>query len=435
MVKRLASIALFTGAAHIFTLITLKFLSQRISTDHISSIGELDSLFQFVINILAFGLQLSAVRNIAILDNWKEVYSKVQVARITLGFILIPFILLSFFKMSYQYLFLAPLFALNGDYALYARGKPVFASLLSFGRVLIPSLVLIVFSVWQQTYIVQAYIISTVVIYGVTSVVTAKRLGTHYWYFPSLQKLQLYVQSFSLGIVTMSYYFLGLGMLIIAAYFYHKGVIAVCYLGIKLYVIFKGVIRIINQAFIKEMKDEEVGLKVDQLAGFLGIAFAGAILIYPKSFITFFFNEGYLQYEWFLMVIGIAGFVSSAFTSLTTRSLLNHKDKSYAQYSVIAVFTSILFIVILSFFFQSPFIIAIGLLIGEVLMALGLIIINKLNVVTRLRFLLQITALLSLPFGIKILMGGDTYIAMISGMVLYAAVGTGMHHKKFLSFS
>src|SRR5215203_1887649 len=196
MVKRLASIALFTGAAHIFTLITLKFLSQRISTDHISSIGELDSLFQFVINILAFGLQLSAVRNIAILDNWKEVYSKVQVARITLGFILIPFILLSFFKMSYQYLFLAPLFALNGDYALYARGKPVFASLL-----------FIVFSVWQQTYIVQAYIISTVVIYGVTSVVTAKRLGTHYWYFPSLQKLQLYVQSFSLGIVTMSYYF------------------------------------------------------------------------------------------------------------------------------------------------------------------------------------------------------------------------------------
>jgi len=430
MVKRLASIALLTGAAHVFTLITLKFLSQKISTDKISIIGELDSLFQFIINILAFGLQLSAVRNIAIADNWKSTYNQVQVARITLACLLVPFGILGLFNPSYQYLVLGPLFALSGDYALYGRGKPVVASVLAFFRVFIPSLVLIIFSELYKGFIISAYISATILIYGITSVFVAKKLETRYWYWPSLKNLQLYLQSFGLGIATMAYYTLGLGILIIAAYFYNTNVIAISYLGIKLYVIFKGVIRIINQAFVKEMNNDGIGIKVDQLAGFLGIGYAGIILIFPDSFIKTFFDESYISYKDFLTVTGIAGLVSSAFTSLTTRSLLKQKDKLYAVYSIISASVCILSVIIFSYFISSPFAIAMSLLIGEVLMTLGLIIINKgITIIGRLRFLLQAAALLLLPISMRALMG-DSYLAMITGMLLYAGVGVAIYYKK-----
>ena len=50
MVNRLFKIAVFTGAAHIFTIFTLKFLSQRVPAEDISLLGEIDSLFQLIIN-------------------------------------------------------------------------------------------------------------------------------------------------------------------------------------------------------------------------------------------------------------------------------------------------------------------------------------------------------------------------------------------------
>src|SRR2546430_9492069 len=90
MIKRLIKIALLTGAAHVFTIITLKLLSQRISATEISLVGELDSLFQLIINIIGFGLQLSAVRNIVSSLDWKETYNQTQGARITLGLLLMP---------------------------------------------------------------------------------------------------------------------------------------------------------------------------------------------------------------------------------------------------------------------------------------------------------------------------------------------------------
>jgi hypothetical protein len=119
MVNRLIKIAVLTGAAHVFTIITLRYLSQKIAAEEISLLGEVDSLFQFIINIIALGLQLSAVRGIATSSNWKGTYFEAQTARITMSILLLQLAFLCFFKLHYLYFLLVHLFALFGDFSLY----------------------------------------------------------------------------------------------------------------------------------------------------------------------------------------------------------------------------------------------------------------------------------------------------------------------------
>ena len=110
MVNRLIKIAALTGAAHLFTIITLKLLSERVSAKEISLFGEVDAIFLFMFNMIGFGLQLSAVRNIASSENWKEEFHQTQVARNTLGILLMPAALLYFLKAPYQYFFLLSIY-------------------------------------------------------------------------------------------------------------------------------------------------------------------------------------------------------------------------------------------------------------------------------------------------------------------------------------
>jgi O-antigen/teichoic acid export membrane protein len=164
---------------------------------------------------------------------------------------------------------------------------------------------------------------------------------------------------------------------VIAALLYPEGVIAASYLGLKLYVIYKGVLRIINQAFIKEMINDVIGLKVDQMAMLAGILFAASLIIFPNSMILLFFNEQYLGYKDFLLLIGLSGMVFSLSSSLTTRSMLKHKDKAYAILCLLSMTVSSLLVIFLSFFYNNPASLGISLLCGELIGSVGLFIMKR----------------------------------------------------------
>jgi hypothetical protein len=433
MIKRLIKIALLTGAAHVFTIITLKLLSQRISTTEISLVGELDSLFQLIINIIGFGLQLSAVRNIISSDNWKETYNQTQSARFTLSLLLMPLAILYLIHSPYTYLLFAPIFALSGDYALYGIGKPVSASVIAFCRVFIPSLVLVIFSLWLPSFIVIAYIISTLLVYWLTSLMISKWLNVSYLYKPVFKNLLLYINSINLGIVTLSTYFIGLGLLVIASNFYDNTTIAVAYLGLKLYMVFKGVLRIINQAFVKEMIDDEVCIRVDQLATFIGVVFAASFIIFPNSCIFIFYKKDFNQYVYFFQLIGVTGLISAMFTSLTTRSLLKFKDKWYGKVSAIAAIISAFLVVLLSYFFNNPLSIAASLLSGELIVVIGLLWCNNdLAIKNRFVFVIKSMSLLLFPVMIRIFIG-DSYISLFVGMLTFSIAGIYLFYKNFSS--
>ena len=415
MIKKLIKIALLTGAAHVFTIITLKYLSQHIDSENIGRIGEIDSLFQFIINLVALGMQLSAVRYIAINENLKPLYKDAQRARLTFSLFLVILSSLFFLKPIYILFLTAPFFALSGDYALYGLGKPVTGALLAFFWVFIPAITIIVLNVLFNGYVISGYIISTILIFLFTGLILAKWIDAPYFYTPSIKSLKLYIQSINLGIVILNSYIVGLGLIFIAPIFYDQRIIAIAYFGLKVYMIFKGVLRIINQAFIKEMLSDEICLKVDQIAGLAGLGFAFPLILFPKSFIILFFSDQYQQYYSFIVVVGISGFIAAIFVSLLTRSTLKHKDALYAKYSTIASLACLIIEILFSRFYQNPVSIAIALLTGELLLTFGLVWINRdIDIKSRINFYVKCLLTVLGPILTRIYLGDSKYGVIIA---------------------
>lgn len=432
MVKRLFQIAVLTGSAHVFTLLVLGFLSKNTSPATLAKIGEIDSTFQLLISLLGFGLQLSAVRNIALSINWKPIYYETQQARITLGLLMMPVVLFAFIKSSSWLFLFAPVFALSGDFALYGRGQPVKAAIWAFCRVFIPASVLLIFLFINKNYLPHVYIVSTVVIYWLTSVAIARQLHCHYIIRPSLPKLKLYFQNIGLGISTLAIYVLGLGLMFIASFFYIENVLAVSYLGLKIYTILKGMLRIINQSFVKEMIRDEMTLKADQLSILAGVACFGATWLFPKTILILFLGEQYAEFTGFLILISLSVLITCVFISFHNRSLFKKKDKMYAQYAAIAAIVAILLVIVLSYFMQKPGSIAFALLTGELIFTIGLIHMNKdAAVLSRIKFLGK--AFLNLiPVTIMRQVTGDSLAGFCTGMVVLIGLSVFFNYKKLL---
>ncbi len=430
MFKRLFQIAFLTGIAHVFTLIVLKFLSKNTSASTLTSIGEIDSIFQLLISILGFGLQLSTVRHIALEKNWKTFYYQAQKARVALGLLITALVLLTPVYPSCWFFIFAPVFALSGDYALYGRGQPVKAAVWAFFRTFIPSLLLIVLVYINKNYLSAVYVSSTVAVFGLTGFAISRQLQCKYLVSPVLSELKLYLQNVSLGIATVVMYILGLGLMFVASFFYNEQVLAVSYLGLKLYVIFKGIMRIINQSFIKEMIHDEMTLRADELSILVGSAFFGASVIFPKSMITIFFGIQYTAFTGFITLLGLSALAMCVFMSFHTRSLFKKKDKIYAKYAAVAAIVSIITVIALSFFRQSPINIGLGLFAGELLFAAGLVYINKdTAILLRVKFLLTSLLCLLLPLFIRYLTG-DTFAGLYTGMAMLGGLYIAINYRK-----
>jgi hypothetical protein len=433
MIKRLSIVAFFTGTAYIFTIFSLKYLSATTSAFSLKSIGEIDSLVNFIVSVVAAGMLLSAVRNIAISADWKKEFLNAQRARFTLGLIIALFGFLSFTNINYILFFFAPLVALNGDYALYGRSKPVTASILAFIKISFPYLV-VVFTLWfKPEWLLFSFIASTTLVYLVTGFFISRKLGTPYLIMPSWKSLNIYVHSLSMGVVSFSYYFIGLGLIWLAAFFYQDVAIAAAFLGIKLYTIFKGVLRMLNQSFFREMTDEAVRLKVDYLAMFAGTIFLAATVLFQEAFISVFFNKGSVLQSTSLVLLGCTGFLIAPFISLHTSVLLERKDRLFSRLSLLGIVVAASACMISSFIFNGANSILFSLLLGEFVIVAGLITIcNKKNLfLPRLAFFRRNLPLLVIPIGSRILFGDNTY-SFIGSLCVYGVLFLTSNWKSFI---
>ncbi len=433
MIKRLSIVAFFTGTAYIFTIFSLKYLSATTSAFSLKSIGEIDSLVNFIVSVLAAGMLLSAVRNIAISADWKKEFLNAQRARFTLGLIIALFGFLSFTNINYILFFFAPLVALNGDYALYGRSKPVTASILAFIKISFPYLV-VVFTLWfKPEWLLLSFIASITLVYLVTGFFISRKLGTSYLIMPSWKSLNIYVHSLSMGVVSFSYYFIGLGLIWLAAFFFKDVAVAAAFLGIKLYTIFKGVLRMLNQSFFREMTDEAVRLRVDYLAMFAGTVFLAATVLFQEAFISVFFNKGSVLQSTSLVLLGCTGFVIAPLSSLHTSVLLERKDRLFSRLSLLAIVVAAVSCMISSFIFPGADSILFSLLLGEFVIVAGLITIcNKQNLfLPRLAFFRRNLPLLVIPIGSRILFGDNTY-SFIGSLCLYGVLFLTTNWKSFI---
>lgn len=432
MLKRIAIVVFFAGIGQLFSIFVLKYISQHSTITQLRAVAEVDSLVQFIMNLIALGLISAAMRDLAMSADWKKDYQQIQSARITLGLLLMAAAVLAFANKYYVLFLLAPIFAWSGDYAMYARGFSIAGSIIASVRLLFPYMAMLLAAIYAPERVVIAYIVALVAVYIITNAFISYYLKTPYLFKPSVKNLRLYIKTLPLGLASLSQYFLGLGLVLIAPYIYVKEVVATAFVGLKFYVLYKGVIRTLHQIFIKDMQSEFICLKVDQLSIIAGLSLLGSVTIFPGSFISFFFGAKYLDDRLFFTILGVDALIYCMVLSFATRALFLKVDIQYTKVTIVSFFVTIISILIISAMNSGAAGIALGLGIGELTWVLGLIslIRSKEQVLSRLRFVAELTPVLIAPIAIRVFCGDRLLYYFISfglaGLLILA-----LHHKKF----
>ncbi len=370
MFKRLLVVGLLTGFAHLINIVVLKTLSVQLSKNTLSVIGEIDSLVILIIGFVTFGIQSSATRKLALMEDWKNEYYDTQSARLIMS-LLLSILCVTGFIITKNFLFLiAPVFALNADYALYGRGMPKFGAFVSFIRVLIPSLSLLIALFFFIDNIIIIYVVSVFFAYLIGGLMVSQILKVSYFVKPKIHNLKKYLTHIDIGIAGIFYLFIGVGIINVISFFYSDPVIAVIYLLLKIYIIFRGVRQIIVQSFFKELKDEKTALKVDYFSLLGGFIFFVTLAIFPDLFTKTFLNPEFTAYYMSIFILALAGFISSFTTSTGAKLLLMEKDKEYSRNIIVAGSTAILSSIVFYFIFgDKPHLVALSILLGELVLS------------------------------------------------------------------
>ncbi len=432
MLKRILPIALLTGSGQLFSLFALKYISRFGSSLDLKAIGQTDSLVLFMLNGIALGLQTAAMRDLALAEDWKTDFRQAQSARFTLSILLCGGVLLAFFNHYYFLFLFAPVLAMNGDYALYARSHPIAGASVGFSRLFLPYASIMVAAHSRPDLIIPVYIFSTVIIYVFSNLFISWYLKTPAVSKPSLKNLHLYIKSLPIGVEILSLYFIGMGLMMVIPYFYSNSTVALAFVGLKFYMLFKGVLRIIHQAFIREMNSFEICLRVDQLCMLAGTSFTVFMICFPKTVIGIFFGEKYLGDPVYFILLAIAGLIYSSFSSFIIRAMLEKKDIPNAIAALAGALFTISLNIVLSFFYSTAVSIGVSLIAGELAFAISMVFIlhHKGLVRDRLIFFMKNIFIVTIPVFISWFFG-DHMKNLVIAFFLFGALMTISHYKKF----
>lgn len=324
------------------------------------------------------------------------------------------------------YLALAPLLALSADYAMYARGYPVIGALIAFCRTLLPPLITVVASVSFPNYLLDAYLLATVVVYGATNLFISFFLKTRWFYRPAWHSLSMYLKTIPLGVITLCFYFFGLGILLVSQFFFSPEELVPAFLVLKFYLIFKGAVRVVQQAFLPQMKAESVCMRVDKICVMMGLLFAGSVLLYSKTFISLFFGEAFVHQPWIFVWVGLASVASSMFSSAHTRALLERRDWSFMKVGLASVGVALLTLIILAPLRSGVEIVGFSVFAGEIAFACGLAgcYFSRQQIINRISFLLLSTSIFLVPYLFRWLWSESLLLYLLSfgltGIILLA---------------
>jgi len=424
MIRRIFVVGFYTGTAHLVSILAISYLLRNLGERTLGFIGLVDSTVLIVAGIVSFGIQLSVNRNVALQKNWRSNYHLGQSARFTASLLVVSFGIFSYLfnwdptKMVY---FIAPLIAFNGDYALYGSGKPIHAARLSFFRVLMPYSGLIIVTRYFETDYLSIYV--TLIGLGIlNSGFFAARINHVSYLFPVDKEFyKFYLKYYKVGLFQISSVLLITGILAVSKGFYTIEVIGLVYGLLKIFEVFKGGLRIIVQAFFKELQHEIVGLKIDKLGILIGAFILIPTILYTETTLNLLFADAYDNKSGMLVLFGIAMFIASFKTSADIRVLLQKRDNVNLRSYLIALFATIIIVIIMSRSQYNLYGIPSGLIVGELilLLTLGWNLGRIGFFAQRMIFLLKVSPMLIVSYGIKILFEASIFTLAISS-ALYA---------------
>jgi hypothetical protein len=198
----------------------------------------------------------------------------------------------------------APLIALNGDYALYGNGKPIIAASLSFLRVALPNLGIIITGHYFGVDVLPIYILLLALGTLSAGLIAAHFNGVSYFYLPRKHFLKFYFKYSKIGIYQVIGVLLVPSILVVANWFYSIAIIGLINGLLKLLIVYKGGLRIIVQTFFKEIKEDRTDLKIDKASLIAWGAISIPVIIYFKSTLFLLFEHTYDDIASILPFIG-----------------------------------------------------------------------------------------------------------------------------------
>lgn len=353
MIKRIFIVVLLTGFSQIISLLSVGFLKSLDQT-LVYEIGNYESLIAIFTAIISLGLQLVTVRDIALSDKWRGILTNTQRDRFTLSlFILVSVLLFDIFlkRLEFEsviFYLVIPLIALNADYSFYGKGEPERGSLLSFFRVTILSLFIILSVIFKNPFIKVTFILTILLTYFVVGMLSSYFNKQNYFVKPKLNFYQSYLQSLNVGIASTALVFFGLGIVSYASFFYSEQAIANAYLVIKIYVFYIGIKRLMVQILFKELTNEKLIMIVDQIGIISGTSVIIVLFYYPEYAISFFTKDYQKSFSSILYLLPAIFFTSISFAG-PLELLLKNKDKFYSWGFILGAAMVLIMVFVFSF--------------------------------------------------------------------------------------
>jgi O-antigen/teichoic acid export membrane protein len=436
MIRRLSIVAGFTGLSHLAAIAALSLVSGHVGPEVIGTVGIIEATFLFLVTVISFGLQLSSTRYIAISEDWSGRYRAAQTARLALSLGIVGGAALAYAcTRDARYLLYggAPAIALNGDYALYGRGKAEYAAAVSFLRGLMPAAVLAVAGIWYPHYLLVAYALAFAAGYLCAGLLAAAGLGVPYFYPPRPSALKEYLLNVTIGIAAVAMFLMTTGIIYVARHVYEEAELGLFYVALKVYVIYRGVRRIIVQSFFRDLIDDAVALKVDQLAFLAGMPFFIVTVMYPEALIRTLFDPAYLSARLHFVLLGMTVLVASIATSASTKILLNQDDRRYLLNVGTACAVTMATCIAFSFVPRhNGYGLGMSMLLGEfVLLVLNARAMKiRSFLYDRARFMAVPAVLLLLPLYLRYRLG-DSFVALVVSVAAFGLPAAGLYYRRF----
>jgi len=375
MVKRVFWVALFTGSSHLTSLITISYLLRSLGKETAGYVGVVDSSIMLMASIISFGVQLAVNRNVATRTGWRSNYNLAQSARMALSLFVVAFGIGSyFFNWDYTkiiYLF-APLIALNGDYALYGNGKPIRAASLSFLRIALPNIGILLAGKFLGPEVIYVYIFLAACGIMLAGMFASKYNQVQYFHLPRKDFLRFYFKYLKVGLYQVSSVLLVSGILVIAKGFYAIGLIGLIYGILKIYEVYKGSLRILSQTFFKEISLPGTNLRIDKASLLIfGLVSIPTIIFYDTT-LQLLYRHEYDSYQLLLPFFGIIMFLPAFRNTAEAKILLEKKDNLNLFSFLIALAVELIIVIGISFTTYSKWGLPSGILAGEIVLVVGL---------------------------------------------------------------
>jgi len=410
MIQRVFWIALYTGTSQILSLFTISYVIRNLGEETGGYIAILDATILVMAVIISFGIQFSVNRNVATRKRWRSNFSLAQSARISVGILIVLFGIVSYFvnwDITKWIFLVAPLIALNGHYALYGAGKPIKAARLSMIRVALPNLAILIGSQFIGKDAFYLYMVFAGLGIFISGVWASRINHVQYLFSPSNKFVKIYWKNYKIGIWQLSHIILLTGILAVAKSFYTIAMIGLVYGVLKYYEVLKGVLRIIWQAFFRELSVEGNNLRIDKAGLLIGTGVLIPTLLFPETTLSFLYGNKYTGIELMLPLFGIAMFMASFRTSSHIQVLMDRKDNVNLYIALLAGILTLAVMISLSFSDYKEFGIPIAIILGELVLLVGLGV--HLGGVRffkqRLMFMLKLVPALIICYILKMMMG------------------------------